>query len=88
MVTYSDLCTAIVKKKINFIGHNQVIPLVRALGLKVDDDGNVEGAGKRDLEKLANELKRISGQLGVILARMAIHPLIKNETIDIPEVLK
>jgi energy-converting hydrogenase Eha subunit E len=88
MITYGDLCTVIIGQKINSIGPDRVLPSVRALGINVDASGKVAMASKEDLEALVLEFKKMSGQLGVILARIAIRSLIENETIEIPAILR
>lgn len=88
MVTYDQICTAIIKSTMKSLGKESALEPARKAGLQVDNDGNATGASKDILDKLLNEYVSVSGRVGIIFARSAIAALIKGENIDLPESLK
>jgi hypothetical protein len=88
LVTYDDLATAIIKKKIATLGKEAAITTARKSGVVCDDDGKCFGTTKSSLGALVDAYAKVSGRVGIIFARSAILKLIEGSQIDLPDILK
>ena len=88
MVTYDELCTAIIQKHIRLLGSETAIAPARTAGLTVDEQGKTNGSDKDQLGKLIDAYNQMTGRVTMVFTRSIVAKLVGNDKIDLPENLK
>jgi hypothetical protein len=88
VVTYDDLCTAIIQKKIVGLGRAVALKAARDVGITVDDNGTTKFTDRVLLGKLVDSYLQVSGRVGLVFMRSAVAALVKGQNIELPDNLK
>ena len=89
MVTYDDLLSSIVRSQINILGFETAIKFLKDIdGLAVAPNGRVSGGDLKKLELVVDAYIKISGSVAQKFMKVAIKPLLDENTIELPDNLK
>ena len=88
MVTYDDLCTAIVQKHVRLLGEDVALAPVRKVGITVSIDGKTSGTTKELLGNLVDAYSDMTGRVTLVFTRGIVAKLVKDGQLDLPDNLK
>ena len=88
MVSYDDLCTAIVQKHIRLLGADEALKAPRKVGVTVDDTGKTTNTTKQSLQSIVDEYNRLTGRVSMPFIRSIVTKLTSGESIDLPDNVK
>lgn len=88
MLTYDDLCTAIVQKHIRLLGAEAALKPLAKLGITADDTGNTNNTTKEQLGGLVDEYNHLTGRVSMPFIRSIVSKLATGEALDLPDNIK
>jgi hypothetical protein len=84
LVTYNEICTAIIERKVKLFGSEFALERARKAGVEVDGHGVATNADKDKLGKLVDEYRAFGGSVGMMFIRSVVDKMVKENEIDLP----